>query len=346
MNSLLPEPDSTMAADEGTLVHDLAGRVLAGESINLELLDNDARSGIKMYVEEVHRVTTVPQVEDYVEAPRVHKLSFGTVDCWYYDAQRGTLYVWDFKYGHKIVEVFENMQMINYTAGIMEKLGLWPHDQDITVQMCVVQPRAFHEDGTIRKWTCKASDLRGYMNWLKNGAEESLDPNAVCRSGSHCLNCDARHVCPAALKAGMAMYEYTCKALPIHLSPEALGVQMAIEERAIESMKTLHTGHKAQVETLRKSGVAVPGYSIESSRGSRVWSVEDSVVERLGADAGRGLVKSLNLKTPLQAISAGVPEEVVLSMSHRTPGKPKLVRDTERRNREVFGILQTEGEQK
>ena len=41
----------------------------------------------------------------------------GTVDYWLYSKDTHTLYVWDFKYGRSLVEVFENLQLVLYVIG-------------------------------------------------------------------------------------------------------------------------------------------------------------------------------------------------------------------------------------
>jgi outer membrane lipoprotein-sorting protein len=51
----------------------------------------------------------------------------------------------------------------------------------------------------------KASDLRGYFNRLRAAAERSMNGDATLTTGSHCYNCNARHACAAAVKAGFTL---------------------------------------------------------------------------------------------------------------------------------------------
>ena len=344
MSQRYPETESTEAADQGTYVHDLAGEYLLGTPIP-EDTNIEAKSAITMYSQDVHSVTPTPTVEEKLAIPRIHDLLFGTVDCYHFDKATGTLYIWDFKYGHSLVEVFENLQLLCYVAGILGKLNLW--DQDVTVVMRIVQPRAFHEDGSIRQWKVKASALRPYFNQLRNYAEASLQDDAECRSGSHCLNCQARHACPTALKAGLSMYEAVGKTTPVELTPEALGVQLAMVIRATEALKTLKTGYEAQVDSLMRNHVTVPGFRMAFGRGKLAWSEEAFMVEAMGTQVGIDLVKERKLLTPTQALDAGVNADLVKAWSKRTPGRPVLTQDKESRAREVFNITLTEekGEQ-
>jgi len=138
-------------------------------------------------------------IEKSVKAPRIHELSFGTLDTFLFDQRGLNLYIWDYKFGYSIIEVFENWQLINYAAGILEELDInGLGDQEITVHLRVVQPRAFHRDGTIREWIVKASELRPYINILHINAHKALGPDAICCSGPHCKDCSARVNCDTA----------------------------------------------------------------------------------------------------------------------------------------------------
>ncbi len=68
------------------------------------------------------------QVEQRVAIPRVHPQSWGTPDhrVWLPMAQPAPythhLLLYDFKFGRRIVDVFENMQLVEYVAGVLGEL--------------------------------------------------------------------------------------------------------------------------------------------------------------------------------------------------------------------------------
>ena len=130
----------------------------------------------------------------------VHSLNEGTVDCFLFDRTGGDLYLWDYKFGYLVVEAFENWQVINYTAGIVELFNIdGIEDQNITVHLRIVQPCAHHVDGPIRTWSVKLSDLRAYFNVLKSNAAIAMSNDSVIRSGSHCVYCTARVLSDASI---------------------------------------------------------------------------------------------------------------------------------------------------
>ena len=104
------------------------------------------------------------RIEQPISISIIHPDCWGTPDAWRFSD--GVLNIYDYKFGHGFVEVYENWQMIEYAAGILHELGIdGLQDQHVTVAMHIIQPRSFHPDGQIRSWTVKASDLRPYFNY-------------------------------------------------------------------------------------------------------------------------------------------------------------------------------------
>ena len=166
MQERYPESEDSLPAKEGNASHWAAACILEGEE---PTVGQSAPNGIiltagmidyaRVYTHDIR--TTMPPDTLAIEArvsaaERVHPDSWGSVDCWSYDAKTRTLYVWDYKYGYGLVEVVENWQLINYTIGILDSLGV--RDDRVTVRMTIAQPRAQHPEGPIRRWVVKGSD--------------------------------------------------------------------------------------------------------------------------------------------------------------------------------------------
>ena len=107
---------------------------------------------------------------------------FGTCDCYIYDAATNTIYIWDFKYGFRQVSAYENLQMICYASGVIDKMvGPMPQAR---VVMRIVQPRAYGPP--IDEWKTTVAELQPYLQQLRLGAAEALSAQPTVRSGSHC----------------------------------------------------------------------------------------------------------------------------------------------------------------
>lgn len=361
MAQLYPELEESEGAREGTAAHEPAADmvlanacggqnfpkfedVVGSTASNNVVFTEEMYEGAKLYADDIKSVMQSTGVfggegfgvERKVLARRIHELSYGTVDAFLYDRAGAALYVWDYKFGFEQVEAFENWQTINYAAGILDELGIDGYqDQNLTVHIRIVQPRAFHRDGPIREWAVKASDLRAYFNTLSSNAEEALGPNAVTRTGSHCKNCPARHACPAALKAGARLFEVAGRPVPAELSPEALSVQFSIIQRASKQLEYLESGFEEQVKALVKSGQNVPGYRVEQGYGRETWNQPIEQVLQMGEMMGHDLQKKEAI-TPKQAVNLGIDEAVIKAYSHRPHSGLKLVKDNGNKAKQVF----------
>jgi len=160
--------NETEAAEEGTACHWLAGDLLlisyvegkktpVKEDIVGTLSPNDILITEEMWQASLDYVTDIIsnvcsisdiKVEEKVNLDHIYPGMSGTPDAYYFDIRTNTLTVWDLKYGFGIVDVFENKQLMIYASGIIKKLNL----KNINVVLKIVQPRAFHSEGTIRSW--------------------------------------------------------------------------------------------------------------------------------------------------------------------------------------------------
>lgn len=350
MVSTLPVQEPTIDSLEGDLAHLIgerellraSGRVfgaipMVGEIKDSVVVTQEMADAVKVYVESaLQRMIFNPAaigIEDRIEIPDIHPECFGTCDLWML-SRNGTLYVDDFKYGHKFVKVENNPQHTCYASGLIRRLGLPPETK---VVFTVVQPRTFTPEGPVRVWETTARDIWTASQVMAANAKRAMDPTqATLVTGPHCYYCEARLHCDPAIKLALALVELIAQPLPIDLTPAALGKQQYILDRAAEHIKSMRDATEEQIKALIKSGVFVPGWDLEDTYGREAWNKADEEIFHLGELLKINTKKATPI-TPAQARKAGIPAEVVAMYSHRPHSGSKLVREDQGKIARIFG---------
>ena len=279
-------------------------------------------------------------VERRIQIPRIHP-----VDCWgtpdYYawvvmpDGRRA-LFLFDYKFGHGVVEVFENKQLISYTSGLMSEVPNLD-DQNTVVVMCIIQPRSYHRDGPVRWWKVKGSDLRAHVNVLHMQAGLALGPNPPAKPDPEaCENCRGRIHCEANQRAAYLAADRGKHLAPINLTPHALGLELVILRQAKALLEARVSGLEAEVDATIRQGKSVPFWIKESVPGRLEWQKADAEVLMLGQIYGVDISKPPQPITPTQAVKKGIPASLVNSYAARPPGAAKLVYDDGTKARLTF----------
>lgn len=352
LSMLHPETEETPAAAEGTLAHRLAAmavqEIARGIGLDIDALAADGpwtpdmKNGAVLYAEHVCSVMRdtgvfTPRVEEFVKTAVIHEENGGTPDCWIWDPVNRNLHLWDYKFGFGIKEAFENWQLMNYAALILDQLNVdGLQDQGIRVHLHLVQPRAPHKKGPIRTWTLVASDLRPYVNRMQAAAAEALGPDPTCCTGPECRDCPARAHCDTLRHGSYAAIDMVGGATTTVLEPTAAGAELSILYKAREMLKHLITGREAQIEQAIRGGTVVPGWLFDSKPGRLNWTATPDEIRALGELAGVILDKPDEFITPTQAIAKGVDKDLVANYASRGSNSTKLVEDTGTQAREVF----------
>ena len=357
MEVLYPEDTESDDSMEGTASHELAAIMVdsasrartdwptnaVGQSAsNGVIWTQESYDAAEMFADTVYEVmlaTNVftPQIEKRVEITRIHPLSWGTPDCWLLDIQNMTLYIEDYKYGHRPVEAFMNWQMIEYIAGILDALqakGL--SDTDITVVATIVQPRAPHRLGPVRSWTFNGADIRGHVNQLVDVERESLEDDPPTCTGSECRDCTARHACDTLQGASGSVMEFMGQSIPVNLDANALGTELVLLDRAYEILRARKSGLEAQGEAMIQAGDIVPCRALESGYGRRKWNVPATEIFAMCDLLGVDIRKACEPMTPKQSLKLGVDESVIKEYSIIPRTSAKLVPDLNNKAKEVF----------
>lgn len=261
--------------------------------------------------------------EQPINIPSIHAANWGTPDFW--AARPGFIRLWDFKNGFDFVEVFENWQLLDYLAGILDFLNIdGLADQHTVVEMVIVQPNSFHPDGIARRWRCMASDLRGYFNTLKMAADDAMTPGAPVTTGEHCKHCPASGICRANQRAAMNCVDMSEASTPFQLDAVQTGIELRTVQRAIELLKSRERGLAAQSEGFLRGGHAVPFYEMGRGRSALVWKKTPAEIIILGQLVGVDLKKPDDVITPTQAKELPIDPAYLEALSERIPGAVKL----------------------
>lgn len=214
-------------AEEGTLAHDLAAKILLKESFNIEDFDPRMIDHVLTYTNYVESIPRdVILIEHKFDISHLYPDMFGTSDCTIYNKETSTLQVIDLKFGQGVfVDVVDNSQLMYYALGAYEEMPY--HIENVT--MTIVQPR-FKSDELIRSHTIHAADLIDFSLDLVEGAKKTEDENAPLVRGFHCKFCPAKKVCPEFSKTSEEMAKSVFSALPIEEDPKELKGTMSLSE--------------------------------------------------------------------------------------------------------------------
>lgn len=341
----IPPQPSSPYAKEGTNAHLLAEWCLRNEAeaintVGNTIITNDGEfqvtdemaEAVQMYLDTIRfdMETYGLKIKDIKIEHRFHlvhidKDAYGTNDC-NLPVFLDKVVVYDYKHGQGVaVDAEENKQLMYYALGAAE-LGDYT-----TIEVVIVQPRAIHRDGPIRRWTLTIEDLRSFGNELRVKIAETRTDNALLNAGPWCKKtfCPAMAVCPAikgsvSKAAGLAFGDVIKPILP---APDTLKPQELT--RILQGMPLIEawlTSVWAYAEQKANNGETIPGFKVVKGReGNRKWSDEGRVcgaLEEFG-DA----IYDIKLKSPsaMEKVLGKDKVKIVNQYVIRTDGKPILV---------------------
>jgi len=323
MEVLYPRENSD-ASNEGTLAHEEAARCLqTGEISN--------NPDVKMYVDYVKHISKESHihVEEKVIISSIHPDMWGTVDAW--SSYSNGFHIFDFKYGFKPVEVFENWQLISYAAGVCMSNAILPRSE---FTFHIVQPRDFNNP--IKTWKISLDKLNDYWIRLINSEALAATEDAPLTPGIGCEYCAARHACPALRRNILEGIE-NMKELPEELNDEELGTELKSLHEFQDLLQSRITALEEETLAKLKLGKRIPFYQLGRSQPREKWVKPIKEVLILGDMFEVNLKKPDEAITPKQAIKAGVPADLVREYSETPLGELKLERIKESEIKQIFG---------
>lgn len=345
--------EPTIESREGDAVHWAGAELLRGSDVALgqvaangvtltdEMIDTATQYSEYLFKRHgrVHGGAVDGQVEQTCGNGALHKDNWGTPDFWQYISETNTLYVDDLKNGHRFVDEVRNWQLMNYAALIAHERGMY-HDDRLRIVMTIHQPRAFHRRGPHRSVTLTLGELRKDLAYLAQAFHNAMQPGApvVAADPEVCLDCPGRVYCEAAIAAGYIAVDMAYDSTPLVMSHAAMSKEYRMLLRAETMIKARREGIKQAIESTIRRGQSVPFFGMEHTKGRRVFmdnAREQGFVD-IATAYGVTVVKDKFI-TPLQAIKAGVPEDVVRLYSHAPDGAAELVLDDGSAAARIFG---------
>lgn len=301
------------------------------------VIDDEMAEGAKVFVDDVLRVAQEygalqkMLIEHRVSMPQIHEQNWGTFDCCIPLLDKGVIYLWDYKNGHRENRARGNLQLIDYVAGIINELNIDGHaDQHIRVVLRLVQPFCYKANGPVDEWSCMLSDLRPYFNQLSMKAHEALS-NPSMSTGEWCRDCAAVRTCSAARAASYNLIDlvnepYTMDAM----DGQALATERRIIQSGLKAAKARLEAIEDDLQHRITGGATDTGLALQATSGNLAWSVPTSQAIALASQFQGDIAKG-GVLTPTQA-KAKIPpelrqqfEQVLKTVTRRPSGGLKLV---------------------
>ena len=347
-------PDTTSeAAREGTLAHEICEikarqrlfkkgdpGYLAKSAATREL--NKLRKD-PMYFDEMEEFT-----DDYVEELDIHALEFperphialetrldlsdwvpdgfGTADCIMVGGDK--LLVADFKFGKGVrVEAEGNTQMLLYALGAWKKFSLIYDIQRI--KMVIIQPRLSVNPSV---WENTIGELTNFGVYARERAQLAINGEGeFCPGEEQCRFCRARQQCRARADYNIEMAFGDVGKLPPLITDKEVGSYLEKGEDVAKWLKDLQD----YALSTCLSGGDIPGYKAVEGRGSRDWTDQEAAFKALQASGIPETMmyerKALTLAALEKVVGKKVFAETVSEYIEKKPGKPALVKASDKR---------------
>jgi hypothetical protein len=279
---------STHYARLGTAAHELAARCLKrgfdadfyiGETIVVDNdtfeVDDDMAEAVQVYLDTVRGDAAggFPSlVERWIEQgfaiADLHPDFFGTADAVQYWTREKLLRVYDYKHGAGVaVEANNNKQGMYYALGVLLSFKDRPVS---TIEIVIVQPRAAHKDGPVRRFQIEGLDLLDWSVDLLAFAKATEDPNAPLNPGDWCRFCPAAGFCEALKKRAQATAQKMF--MPIFEFDTEEIASILRESSLVEDWLSAVW---AFAQHAAEGGTKIPGYKLVRKQGRRTWAVSD-----------------------------------------------------------------------
>ena len=345
----VPTPQSDDAR-EGNAAHWLATGALTGKITDLdEWTERKAPNGVYLTAEIVEAVRW------YVEGVSKHgagsrrfvetdmtawngdrSITIGCRPDHLFDdgAQYGRrIYIDDFKYGWRIVEVESNWTLIAHACAYIADKVI---DHDTMFEFRIWQPRPYHPAGKCRPWIVSAAHLMALREHMFN----TLATNwTTLTTGPYCYKCPARSNCPAIRKASMSLLDTVEQAIPDDMTLDDLSLMMDALTVADHTLKQYKEAIAERITDAIGRGNVVRNYRLEPYEGALDWvdGIDETALRLLAK--GKPVSKPAPLLTPTQ-LKKAIPPSVLATITYRKPGGLSLKRrDTDQMAQQMFGTI-------
>ncbi len=293
-----PEGD-TSAADEGTVAHWIAAKILNQESLpkfgttweidddrNVQPAIADTDNPIITYdremLDHVRKYTDAVSVFSIEHVEEKYGLSDllgypeaeGTPDCisWSITPEGREIQIHDLKYGYNEVAAENNLQLLCYAWGDYQYRSVNGAQPD-KYRLMIHQPRL----NLVNEVVYTIPELREKWMAIKERARQVQVGETSLNPGEHCSKhyCKAQAICPA-------LSEYVLDMLPDEVKPEP-GLSSKLERIPIIRKWCDAVETEAYVLAVEQ-GQKIPGYKVvEGRQGNRQWQDKEAAEAALKA---------------------------------------------------------------
>lgn len=275
-------------AREGTAAHQLAEMCIkgafpasrfAGEKIAVEgqvfTVTPEMVEAVQVYLDVAEKLRDASdefESEQRMDMTELVPGVFGTGDVIAYSEALQKVSIADLKYGKGVaVEVEDNEQLLTYAMGVAQRY----HNRGIReVELIVVQPRAPHNDGPVRRWSTDVIGLYEHVAALQAGAVAAGDPKARLVAGDHCKFCKASGFCGE-------LYSKVKQIMGTE-QPEAKPFKdWQIEQGELNLVAQWLKGREAFAHAEAVRGNPPPGSKLVAKRAFRKWVDEETASQTL-----------------------------------------------------------------
>ncbi len=300
-------------AKEGTAFHEYVEKVYKGETVG-----DVASNGVPFDQDMKHFAVKVLEVlpkgaeveTEIVYNPTENVTITGHID---YTWEEGdTLVIADLKYGHRVVDVEENYQLISYALGqvFRKRDKYYPK-----LKLMIIQPRAPHLGEWIRETTITIEQLQEYYNKVVAVCSEIERGNKTLSTSDKCRYCPGILKCSAANKAFYNAVDVAVSFNQNDLSLEEMGHLLRTYERVKDIFKIRMESLQEEAKERLTKGENIPGYSLTKQYGHRKWR-KDLDAETIKLLTGVDMNKTV-LKSPAELEREKVDQTLIDSLSEK-----------------------------
>lgn len=309
-----PEQPEGDESREGTCAAWVAQLALTGQVVDCAatvgmnhengwLVTAEMSRDVQGYVETILKRGGTTSCEKYVTLS-TDPLIAGTTDLSATIASIPTLYVDDLKYGRKIVEVRKNPPLIIYAAAILRNYA--PGTFNL-VQLGIYQPRAFHRDGTYRKWVVTVADLIRMADEIIEAGRRCYEPNPVGNAGEWCEYCPIVTRCETNAHTNYARATHVASEYHRDMTPLELSRELDFLEEAEATLKARKKAVEAEAMQ-RARTERIPGRTLKTGKGKRKFRSNGALLQMM---TGINPYEEPKLCTPAELIRRGAPKAAV-----------------------------------
>ena len=273
------------------------------------VIDDRMATGAKAIVDDVLRVTTEHGglerllIEHKVKMPGIHDLNYGTLDVGLVLPEKRLLFLWDYKHGHRENSARGNLQLVDYTNGLMGQYGITGlDDQHYAASLRIVQPYCYKASGPVDEWAFTLSDLRAYANKLHNAAYASFHSPRLS-AGLWCRDCPAVGKCAATRRSSYNLIMYADQPYEMDaMDGHDLAAERDILTVGSKVIKERLEAIEDELHNRITNGDASSGLTLETNPGTLKWTVPEAQAVAFAGQFQLDISKT-DVITPTQAIA-------------------------------------------